>query len=328
MTSGSKGGLQKRRIFTAAIVLMAIIAGSAFLLPSWFSNDAVASPESDFEWFYTGKAWTLARYRGTDTHVVVPASRRYDYPVTRWLGGTFSRFTGIKTIPRTFPVTEIGGNAFFENKTLETVTLPPTIIRLSGFVRCTKLRDIHLEPGIRHLVDGAFSGCESLISITLPDSVETMGGSVFQQCVSLEHIRLPPAVKSVPPWTFHNCVALKSCEFASPIESIGDIAFYNCASLKGLDFKPGLVSIGKTAFSDCISLETVDLPATVTSVGDMAFIDCKNLKSVRIPNPAAILGDGAFSSCRSLESVEIANPAIKVGSIQYFSNCPKLEKDN
>lgn len=230
---------RRTKVISLAAMCFVLIAAAVLFVSR--NEEEVSTPESQFKWYYINKAWIVDTYVGSDAHVVVPASRSYAYPVTDWLGGYFSKFTTIKTIPRRFPVIEITSEAFLENKTLESITLPQTIITLSGFVRCSKLWEVHLENGIKIIGDGAFSGCVSLKTISLPDSVEVLGNAVFQSCTSLETFILPPALKSVSPWTFQNCAALHSCEFAPPITSIGNTAFSGCTSLQNLDFPVGLI---------------------------------------------------------------------------------------
>ena len=86
--------------------------------------------------------------------------------------------TGIKTkdsdivIPEKIenrPVTAIGTYAFFENKTLRSVVLPNTIVKLEkgAFASCKKLEEVNLPKGLTHLYSFAFSHCPDSASQVL-----------------------------------------------------------------------------------------------------------------------------------------------------------------
>ena len=89
-----------------------------------------------------------------------------------------------------FLVTSIGKNAFFDRKSLTSITLPDSIksIGFGAFMSCESLSKITLPDSVKSIESYAFYRCESLTEITLPNSVKSLGYNAFSNCISLEAI--------------------------------------------------------------------------------------------------------------------------------------------
>ena len=70
-------------------------------------------------------------------------------------------------------VTSIGGYAFYECTSLESVTIPDSVTSIGDY---------------------AFEECTSLKSVTISDSVTSIGGWAFNGCTSLENVDLPDGI--------------------------------------------------------------------------------------------------------------------------------------
>jgi outer membrane protein OmpA-like peptidoglycan-associated protein len=91
-------------------------------------------------------------------------------------------------------VNEIAGSAFSDNKTLQSVTLPASVLRIEAgaFALCTNLKSVNFEEGLRSIGDSAFSEC-ALDAIFLPQSLVSIGNSAFQYN-KLTYVLIPDAV--------------------------------------------------------------------------------------------------------------------------------------
>ena len=107
-------------------------------------------------------------------------------------------------------IQSIGGGAFFECASLNTISLPDSLTNIEAI---------------------AFSGCTSLSSITLPDSVTTIGAGAFYKCTSLSSITLPDSVTSIGEMAFSSCTSLSSITLPDSVTSIGEMAFFECPNL-------------------------------------------------------------------------------------------------
>ncbi len=89
-----------------------------------------------------------------------------------------------------FRVTSIGGSAFADNETIESVEIPMGVSEINNraFGGCTNLRSVKLPDSVTEIYWGAFSGCSSLTEITIPSRVSKIEENAFEGCENLTRI--------------------------------------------------------------------------------------------------------------------------------------------
>ena len=256
-------------------------------------------------------------------------------------------------------VTEIGKNAFNDNKSLKKLIIPNSvqIIRNGAFKGCsnlefnefenalylgnednpylvlykatsTEIRSCKINSNTKIICGSAFFNCDHLSKIVIPDGVITIGDYAFSNCSYLNAIDIPDSILNINPLTFddkikfsYNGLTLSRKDNSFSVVSYrGDDASLTIPSkIIGLN----VTSIGDMAFRNCDSLASVTIGNGVTSIGSYAFRDCDSLASVTIGNGVTSIGSYAFRDCDSLASVTIGNGVTSIGSDAFYS-CDSL----
>ena len=222
-------------------------------------------------------------------------------------------FTGLTSI----------GDHEFENTSLTSVVLPPTIQRigysafgntkitsivipegvsvLSYFVfEYTPLQSLHIPASLTEMISNPVVGCENLTSITVAE-----GNPVYSSPENCNAIVVTSA-KTL----FAGCV---NTVIPDDIETIGYNAFNGCINLHSIEIPSSVTVIQNAAFA-YTGLRTVVIPESVTTIGSMAFLNYEGeneLTCITIlatnPQPSTDQMLGAYS-----ESFPICVPALSV----------------
>ena len=214
-----------------------------------------------------------------------------------------------------YKVTSIGDDAFANNTTVKTVTLPDTIkyIGSRAFRNCSNLTNVNLPEGLTEIGTNAFYNCTKLTDVVLPNTLTTLKPYAFFLCVSITGtLNIPASVESIGNsaliylglTTFtvdpanQNFAALdgilynkdfttlvayptsKATNDYKMLESVTTVeisAFRYATNLTGtLTLSPNLINLGQDAFFGCMNITgTLTIPATVTTMGSSPFVQCQ-----------------------------------------------------
>ncbi len=224
-------------------------------------------------------------YTSTDGNVVTP--NKTNVFGANIVSNTYENGQGVITFDGN--VTKIGNSAFYNCKSLASITIPEgvTSIGNEAFLECTSLAEFRgkfaSEDGCCLIVDDVFKHFapkSELTEYTIPDGVTSIGNWAFYKCTSLTSITIPDGVISIGDWAFYACSSLASITIPEGVTSIGDNSFIGCSKLTSITIPNSVTSIGDQAFYGCSSLVSITTPDSVTSIGFAAFRYCRNLAEV------------------------------------------------
>ena len=143
-------------------------------------------------------------------------------------GGYLVRYP-VGKAPKTYTVKEgvfdIGCSAFACCDTLESVTLPDSLLYLgeAAFTECTALKSVTLPDGIEELEAVTFFGCTALESVTMPAKLTKIGAACFAR-TAIKEVTLPDTLTSIGQAAFA-ATALKEVTIPASVTEIGYSAF-------------------------------------------------------------------------------------------------------
>lgn len=250
----------------------------------------------------------------------------------------------------------LGGEAFSNNQTLTSVTIPASIISVSpgattsgntvgAFASCRNLKTVNFEEGFTTTVVPAycFINCSSLSQIDLPETIKEIGTSAFSGCSSL-NIPMPPYLETIRMSAFQSCTSMTEVVFPSTMKSVDSNAFNYCPKIKkvvipedcNVTVIPGtcfrmnsqleevslsdkITSIGNSAFAYCNKLSEIDLPTELKTIGEMAFYEDKLLENVTFYDKLETIGAGSFAKCVKLKQIDLPQSLKTIGVGAFMS---------
>lgn len=256
----------------------------------------------------------LRAYCGNEKNVEVPAE----------LGG--------------YPVYVLS-DAFMNNETVETVTLPDTIrvVRYGAFENCTALKRVDL-PDTARLEQGVFRNCTSLEEFTLPASQTVIDCTLFYGCTSLREVNIPASVEEInriealnmsPLDPFYRCSSIERFNVAADNEyytSVDGAIYTKDMSVlvaypptaESIKLSDSVQMIGDRALSGNPHITSITLPASVTYIGSAAFADCTALEEIKLEDNSASLGYRVVNGTK-LKNMDPFG-LVKIGSVVYSYN--------
>lgn len=226
--------------------------------------------------------------------------------VTRIGNGAFDGCRSLVfDIPNT--VTQISGYAFYECKSLETITIPSGVTYIPEwcFGSCTKLASITLHNNITEIDSYAFEGT-AITTITLPSNLTYISSGMFANS-KLSSISIPSSVDWIGEQAFENCTNLTSISIPDTvINGIGQWAFGGCSNLSSVRLPSNIKVIEWSTFKYCSKLKTITIPSSVQNINGESFY-ASGLTSISIPSSVEYIEMNAFGECWDLATATISS---------------------
>ena len=197
-----------------------------------------------------------------------------------------------------YPVTAIAADAFKNNTTVQTITLPNSITTIgnNAFYGCTNLQDVNIPNSVTSLGTYVFYGDSNLKSVSWTNKVTTIPAYTFYNCTKLDNISNIGKVTNIDDYAFAYCEKLTAFTYPTNLQRIGSYAFRNNTSLTDGIIPDTVSSIASYAYYGCTSLTGITVPSRVTSIPAYAFYNCKSAATIIIPKSVSSIGGSAFSS--------------------------------
>lgn len=275
----------------------------------------VTAPSRDFT--FDATTGTIKKYNGNDTVVVIPPT------ISSW------------------PVTKIGEDAFQDNTTITSVTIPDSVTEIgaNAFAGCTNLTSVNyiggdwskltIQSGNPAVEDAAKDAAnEQLFDFEF--ILNNTAVVVISYKGTAADVTIPSRYKGKPvtvidPVAFYNNSAVTSVTIPDSVTAIPDYAFGFCSQLTNISIPNSVTFIGFSAFNSCTSLKSITLPSSLSTIQSYAFYNCGNLETIRIPVSVTSIGNCAFDVCPSLMTVTYPGSKTQWDAITKGSNNDVLE---
>ena len=196
------------------------------------------------------KTVTITKYTGTESTVILPST------INSW------------------PVTKIGEDAFQDNTTITSVTIPASVTEIgsNAFAGCTNLTSVNYAGDWSNLtIQSGNPAVEDAAKDAANEQLFDFEFTPDNTAVIVKHYRGAAADVTIP-----------SRYKGKPVTAINNAAFPNSA-VTGVTIPDSVTSIPDAAFYNCGNLETIHIPVSVTFIGSYAFDVCPSLMTVTYP---------------------------------------------
>ena len=254
----------------------------------------------------------------TFTVTVAAATNTFDFDLTT---GTITKYNGTDTVvvipPKisSWPVTKIGEDAFQDNTTITSVTIPASVTEIgsNAFAGCTNLTSVNYEGDWSNLtIQSGNPAVQDAANAPLFDFEFTPDNTAvivinYKYNGAAADVTIPSRYQGKPVTTIGHAAffnsAVTSVTIPDSVTSISDEAFINCPKLTNISIPNSVTYIGFSAFSSCTSLKSITLPSSLSFISGALFLGCSQLTTIHIPVSVTSIGNNAFADCPSLMTV-------------------------
>ncbi len=195
-------------------------------------------------------------------------------------------------------VASIGFKAFPYCYGLESLTIPGCVHDIGGysFYKCSNLRELSVEEGVKVMSRSAFSECRALESISLPHTLETIGKNAFYGLRFMDPDDIAPGrvyqAELFSVGSVSYAVTPSADRAVSAIGYDGPVmALPSTVSYGGQDYS--VVSVCMEAFLRLGTIKSVDL-SNVRVLGFKALGNCTGITEITFGEGLEEIGDYAL----------------------------------
>lgn len=261
------------------------------------------------------KTVTITKYTGTESTVILPST------IGSW------------------PVTKIGEDAFQDNTTITSVTIPASVTEIgsNAFAGCTNLTSVNYAGDWSNLtIQSGNPAVQDAANAQLFDFAFTPDNTAaivtnYKYNGAAADVTIPSRYQGKPVTTIGHAAffnsAVTSVTIPDSVTSISDEAFINCPKLTNISIPNSVTYIGFSAFSSCTSLKSITLPSSLSFISGALFLGCSQLTTIHIPVSVTSIGNNAFADCPSLMTVTYPGSKTQWDDITKGRNSDVLENN-
>jgi hypothetical protein len=116
--------------------------------------------------------------------------------------------------------------------------LPVTTIGGAAFFNCRSLTSMTISDSVTAIWSGAFNNCTSLSSVTIGDGVTNIGIEAFGACSSLTTVTIGNGLSSLGEWAFSGCSSLTNVFFQGNAPSYAYQGVFDLPNPNGAYYPP------------------------------------------------------------------------------------------
>lgn len=215
----------------------------------------------------------------------------------------------------TYTVTTVKDNAFANNTSLRSISLPATVTKIENqaFLRCSALTSATF-PGVHQIDKFAFYECKALQSVTIPDCCTTLGQRIWYAS-GVRNVVVGTGLKNIASGVFESCDSLTTATLTPGLKKLGSDMFYYCTALSSINIPAGIDTIPSWCFA-WTGLTQFTIPNTVRQISEFAF--CNIITPViTVPEGVVSIGSNSFSQNSQLQTVNLPSTLRHIGDYAF-----------
>ncbi len=223
-----------------------------------------------------------------------------------------SKYSGNVTIPnavtyngKTYTVSAIGLQAFYECTELKSVNIPNTVtsIGMDAFYNCN-LRTMVIPNSVTNITNSSFLNCV-FESLTIEDGTEILSVS---------------DVTDFSPFPCKNLYLGRNISYTYSGNGHSYSRSLTFGYIEKLTIGNCVTYIGNNAFCWSNELTEVTIPNNVAEIGNSAFEYCTSLSKLTISDGVTHIGSSAFSRCTALTDVTVGSGITEIRGDEFTWN--------